>query len=309
MKKLFTFFTAVCMLIVAPLTGCKANHTETGSIQYDENIIQEAIHRNVELIPIYTDPALLPINYEVTHAEKQKYNITIGDETLEIELPEDTTDSDAINWKQNPEEVTKGNVWETLKSAKRKVVAYVNSSQIIRDKEKCIEKINQTPLYYIDSINFEDLGQQSDIPDAFYKDGSIWVLRDSTSSICEWMFTHELIHCLREITNNAGPKLVYHGMIFDEVLTDIICSSLNPEIDDGSESGYARYYDVGYKYLAIWKETAITAYFYGYQDIWNKTGKDEFDVFVYAYHNIDCNELAHDCTIFTLSKWESLYMV
>ena len=91
------------------------------------------------------------------------------------------------------------------------------------------------------------------IPDAFYKDGAIWVFRTCTDSICEWMFTHELIHYLREITNNVEPeKLVYHGMILDEVMTDIICSSLKPKLSVG-ESGYKQYYDVGYQYLNVWK--------------------------------------------------------
>ena len=309
MKKLFTLITAVCMLIIATMTGCTVSTAQTGSIQYDENIIQEAIQRQVDLIPIYTDPSLLPINYQVEHISGRACNVTIGEEVVSVELPPDETDLDSINWKDNPMEVTEGKVWETLKTAKSKVVAYINSSQIIKDKQTCIDKINQTPLYYIDPIDINLLDPNEIMPDAFYKDDAIWVFRNSLDSICEWMFVHEMIHYLREITNNTGKEPVYHGMILDEVITDIICSSLKPKLINGIESGYAQYYDVGYKYLAIWKEAAIEAYFYGYQKLWNITGKDEFDMFVFFYHNMDCNELAHDCTIFTLSKWQSNYMV
>lgn len=309
MKKLFTLITAVCMLIIATMTGCTVSTAQTGSIQYDENIIQEAIQRQVDLIPIYTDPSLLPINYEVHHLSGNIYNVTIGNEVIQLETTGEAPTADGIDWKKNPEEVTIGNVWNTLKTAKEKVVSYISNSEIIQDKETAINKINQAPLYYIDPIDFNQLGQTDNIPDAFYKDGAIWVLRTSTDYICEWMFTHELIHYLREITNNVEPqKLAYRGMIFDEAITDIICSSLKPSISVG-ESGYKRYYDVAYQYLNVWKQNAIKAYFYGYQEIWSKTGKDEFDVFVYTYHNMDISELAHDCTIFALSKWENFYQV
>ena len=101
MKKLFTLITAVCMLIIATMTGCTVSTAQTGSIQYDENIIQEAIQRQVDLIPIYTDPALLPINYEVHHLSGNVYNVTIGNEVIQLETTGEAPTADGIDWKKN----------------------------------------------------------------------------------------------------------------------------------------------------------------------------------------------------------------
>ena len=303
-KVFFLVVSAICILINVILTGC----TTSTTVSYDENIIQKAIQRNVQLTPIYTDPALLPINYEVTKTDGNNYDVVIGSEVVQIEVPPEQSYIDSSVWQNNMAEITEGNIFKIFQTSKDKVVSYIINSQIIdeSDKEFCINQINQTPLYFIDDIDSEQLDPDVFIPDAFYQDNAVWVFRTARESICEWMFTHELLHYLRELTNNVGTNLSYHGMLLDEVMTDIICSSLSPSLN-GHESGYANYYDLGWKYISVWKEEAIKAYFYGYQNLWNKTGKDEFDVFVFLSDNYDYNELAHDCTIFTLSKWESLY--
>ena len=74
MKKIFVWFLfMVSVFANVILTGC----TTSTTVSYDEKIIQKAKQRNVQLTPIYTDPALLPINYQVTKTGGSNYDVVI----------------------------------------------------------------------------------------------------------------------------------------------------------------------------------------------------------------------------------------
>ena len=77
----------------------------------------------------------------------------------------------------------------------------------------------------------------------------------------------------------------YAFNLFNEVLTDMITSTINPQIDKNIQSGYYLYYDLLYPYINLFGKDAIDAYFYGYDNIYKQIEKEEFEFFVILIEN------------------------
>ena len=76
---------------------------------------------------------------------------------------------------------------------------------------------------------------------------------------------------------------------FNDVMTDIITSSLDPELleDELMISGYVPRYWLVYPVLSIFQEEVIKAYWYGGEKFFidEKLDKDEFDLYVLVVAN------------------------
>ena len=80
-------------------------------------------------------------------------------------------------------------------------------------------------------------------------------------------------------------KETYAFDLFNEVITDLVTATMKPKIVNNALSGYSLYYDLLSPYLNLFGIESIEAYYYGYDSIYKKIGKDEFDFFVLVIQN------------------------
>lgn len=227
--------------------------------------------------------------YEVTY-EKGIYKANINGDIQLVKLPEKTSDDIEV---KAIEDINNKEITDIFDSSKTKVLQYVNDSTIISEKKEIAEKFEQL------QIKLADLGE--DTP-ALYKNNVIYIDKGYKTDISEWMICHEMIHFISDITNGGVENEAYGYFLFNEVLTDIITRSLSPDSGENL-SGYLQYYDIVLPYIGIFQEDAIRAYYYGYSDLWQKVGKDEFDFWVYSLENYDSNDIAMICANNFLNKW------
>ena len=102
------------------------------------------------------------------------------------------------------------------------------------------------------------------------------------------MVCHELIHSIAFYTHNVDnlADITYAYSMFNEIMADLITYSINPDINESIESYYKGYYNLLYPYINIFGVDSINAYFYGYDALYSKVGKPEFDFFVVVVENI-----------------------
>jgi len=179
--------------------------------------------------------------------------------------------------------------------AKDSVINYINSSNVLQDKEMLIEEINKinVKVAEMDTVGL-------------YREGTIYISKDVLKYYpevaTEYALAHEYVHALAAITNDGIDNEVYGKNKFNEAITDIITVQLYPN-GSGFESAYADYYYYVLGYIACFKEEALEAYFYGYEDIWESVGRDEFDFFVEMFANAPNNAYAHMCYDALINKW------
>lgn len=184
---------------------------------------------------------------------------------------------------------------DIVDNARNKVINYINSSAILKDKEKLVEGINKisVKVAVMDSIGLTR-------EEAIYIDK--YALESYSDSLIEYALAHEYIHALAAITNGGIDKEVYGRNKLNEAITDIITAKLYPEISE-TNSAYSDYYYYVLGYIACFKEKSLEAYFYGYDDIWERVGKDEFDFFVEMFANAPNNMYAFLCYNAFIIKW------
>lgn len=180
--------------------------------------------------------------------------------------------------------------------SKEMVYNYIENSSILK-KKKDIKK-------YLENLDVKEAIFTDDINDGAYfsdEDDTIYINSDNSEVICEWMIIHELIHAIAYYTHGCNNE-EYAYYIFNEVMTDIITSSFNPDIDSSIQSMYMNYSSLVYPYINLVGQEAIKAYFYGYESIYNKVGRDEFDfyVIVIQHYNEENSEAYYNNLIF---KW------
>lgn len=179
--------------------------------------------------------------------------------------------------------------------ARDSVIKYINASNILKDKEKLIEGINQinVKVAVMDTVGL-------------HREGIVYISKDFLdnfpASASEYALAHEYIHALASITNGGIENEVYGKNKLNEAITDIITLQLYPD-GSGYESIYADYYYYVCGYISCFKEKAIEAYFYGYNDIWQSTGRDEFDFFVEMFGNAPNDTYAHMYCTALIYKW------
>lgn len=245
------------------------------------------------------------IEKDVENANQQgvDFNITvekISKKVYEVEFNGDKQRNEFYDEAQeefNLEQVSElGDEYQSIATkARDSVVKYINTSNILKDKEKLIESINQiqVKVAVMDSVGL-------------HREGTVYISKDFLAnfpaSASEYALAHEYIHALASITNGGIEEEVYGKNKLNEALTDIITVQLYPE-GSGFESGYADYYYYVLGYISCYKEKAVEAYFYGYDDVWESTGRDYFDFFVEMFAKAPYDVYAHMYTTALINKW------
>jgi hypothetical protein len=180
---------------------------------------------------------------------------------------------------------------ELIDLSKARVIAYIQSSEILMDKEYLIERLEEVEVRMA-AINFSGV----------YKNGIIY-LDNSGNKVCVHVITHEYIHALSQITNTAEDfrRMPYAFGILVETITSLIDKEIASSVGCCS-SMYAEHYETFLLYIGIFKKEAIRAYFYGYDILWSFVDKTDFDFFVHALNFADEPERAIYINSF-INKW------
>ena len=159
---------------------------------------------------------------------------------------------------------------------------YIETSSILIDKNNIENYINSL------SIKAADFTDDSAVGAYFSADDSvIYVNNEISEYVCEWMVCHEYIHAIAYFTHGEInlDEVPYAYSLYNEVWTDLLASSMDPEINESIESYYKGYYTLLYPYINIFGDETIKSYFYGYDSMYQKTSKSEFDFFVDVFEN------------------------
>lgn len=289
MKKVKNFLgiiLAITMLML--LTGC----TNASEKSYDTIVLDNASNMTSVLgfDATQDNPFADGTRYfEVSKSSKYEYVIDVNGTEMKVQLPSDTQSSGFI-----PKNIKKisSEYKDIISSSKKIIYKYIKSSTILQDKDGIKE--------YIDKLAIKEA--------TFTKEDDVLYINSNNSSyICEWMIVHEFIHAIAYYTHDCkieNEEYAYNQI--NEVMTDIITSSLNPKIDSSIYSGYSDYYVLVYPYINLVGTKAIEAYFYGYDTIYHSIGKDEFDFFVIVldHYEVENSDVFYNNLMY---KWYATY--
>ena len=167
-----------------------------------------------------------------------------------------------------------------IDKSKKLICKYIDKSTVLQDKERLKQSIKEVEVLEGRSISTDP----NAIASFLDSDGKIYISKEvSEDQIAENVLVHEMVHALAYYTR--GDKFAseeYYGLtLFDEVMTDQIANSMNPEKQKGGwVSGYEAYYQYTLPYIERMGTEAIKAYFYGYDEVEKELGEDEFKVYV-----------------------------
>lgn len=275
-------FFSILLIISILLSMCACT---TFNENYDDEIIQTS---NAMLEEWGLEEGR---TFSVSKDIEEVYHIDINGEELLIKI-EDNTKEGYI--KTNAKEYNS----EVVENSRGKVIDYISTSNILKDKEELIEYINNVPFKIAEYQNKNDTIAEYDL-----KEDTVFINSKNLELVCEAMIVHELIHALCQRTNGGAQNLRYPYATFNEVLTDIITASMNPEIIPGMQSGYMEYYQWIYLYLACVGIEGIEAYFYGYDKILTQIPEEELDIFVESIEQIDSTENALAIVCNCINDW------
>lgn len=269
-------FVAIIVAMLMLLNGCSNTNTES----YDTVILDNAKEVTTQLG--FSDE-----NNNRFITEKRNFNV-IKDKPNEFKVNVNGTKMTVqVISNEEPKELETRNV-KKVSLKEEKICAnsrvlierYVDNSKILKEKEEIKE--------FIKEIEVKEATIDDDSTGAYFsdKDEKIYINRTNAAYVCEWMIVHEYIHAISYYTHGCNIKNEQYAFdLFNEILTDIITSGLNPK--NLANSGYANYYYLVYPYINLFEEKAIDAYFYGYQDIYDSISSDEFEFFVSVIENYD----------------------
>ena len=266
MMKNFIRLFIFSMAIVIILTGC-TNATNSKNdvvdvekieiINYD-SITLEAARVTAETgFDFYSNPFSDGSRYfKVEKKSENDFLIDVNGSKIEVQTPNEQSSSEEYH----PIKVSDvSSKYSIVEKAKQLVYQYIDSSTVLKDKENIKKYIENLPTKEGSFTEEDDVG-------AFFSDtdNCIYINRNNSSIICEWMIVHELIHVISFYTHGCCMEdEEYAYNLFNEILTDIIASSMNPQIIAGVQSTYAMYYGLIYPYINLVGKKAIQAYFYG----------------------------------------------
>jgi len=291
MKKIFSILLIISIAI--SMCACTSNNN------IDDDIIKTS-NKNIDDEIIETSNKLLEEwgleegrTFSVVIDDQDIYHIDINGYELLVTLEEP----------ENFEETTVANVGECdskvlsiVKKSKEIIINYIDTSNILKDKEELKQYINDIPVKMADlSID------AAAIHDAVSE--TIFVSYQHLEAICEWMIVHELVHALCQKTNGGIENERYALNTFTEVLTDIITKGMEPKITSGIESTYSIYYNWVYLYLGCLGIDGIEAYFYGYDEILKRIPEAELDIFVEAFEQVEYSEDAIIVVCNCINDW------
>ena len=269
-KKIF-FMVLAFTLILTSCNGANENYNSYEIDSYESIIINKGIET---LEKIDTVPGR---SYSVVK-NGNEYIANFNGDIQVFEIMEYDISEIYIN---NISDVNDKKIIDMINTSLEKVICYIKKSDILNEKEEIIEYIKNIPIKMGD---FES--------PAMYKDNCIYISNLSINYICEWMLVHEYIHALAEFTNKGIENEKYSNSMYNETITDIITESLGAKIPNEISSKYIYYYgETVYLFIGCMKEDVIKAYFYGYENLYEKVDENEMDLFVHSIDNIN-NEIA-----------------
>ena len=275
MKKLKGLL-CVSLAILLTCTGCTA-HT-----QYDTILLDTAakVTTDLEFNDRETNPFLGGNRvFTVDKISDYDFSVDVNGTKMEIQLPDNTDSSPYLPTKVK--DVSSNESKKIFSQSQKLIYDYIESSTILTDKTEIKS--------YISALKLKEAIFTEDIWVGAYfspEDNTIYINKSNVSHICEWMIVHELVHAISYYTHGCDiTKEAYAYDIFNEVLTDMITASLEPQVDSSIQSGYAMYYDLLYPYMNLLGAESIKAYFYGYDTVFKKINPDEFDFFVIVIEN------------------------
>lgn len=286
MKRIACLMLAVICMFSLIACGAKETNYEQSLFEASDEI-REYIEKDVA----NAKQQGVDFNIAVNRISKNVYEVTFNGDKQKNEFYEESQEE--FNLEQVCELDSKYQSIAT--KARDSVIKYINTSNILKDKEKLIESINQiqVKVAIMDSVGL-------------HREGTVYISKDFLAnfpaSASEYALAHEYIHALAAITNNGVDNEVYGKNQLNEAITDIITVQLYPE-GSGFESAYSDYYYYVLGYISCFKEKAVEAYFYGYDDIWESTGRDDFDFFVEMFAKAPYDVYAHMYTTALINKW------
>ncbi|MBQ7410671.1 MAG: hypothetical protein IJW20_04750 [Clostridia bacterium] len=168
-----------------------------------------------------------------------------------------------------------------IASAKERIYKLIDDYSIFSDKDFLKECVKNVNFYLVKDSDFFSIPDTQDELVAQFYEGSIYVNKEKQDYFFEHTATHELIHLLRHLTHygntNWSADVPYAGMPFDEGMTEILTYSTNAHIPSNI-NGYKHYTPNIYRYLNLFKEDALKAYFYGYDEFFEKYGGETFKI-------------------------------
>lgn len=273
MKKIFSILLVICMAI--SICSCSSNDNVDNSYN---NIDEEIIAKSKTMLEEWGLEK--GRTFSVVIDDQDIYHIDINGYELLVELREPSCTEEII-----PTNVGECNseVLGIVKASKEKIINYINTSNILKDKEELKKYINNIPVKMAD-LSDDTAAMHEAVSD------TIFINNLHFEAICEWMIVHELVHALCQKTNGGIENERYPFNLFNEVLTDIITAGMEPAIIASIESSYSLYYDWVYLYLGCVGIKGIEAYFYGYDKILSIIPEAELDIFVQAFEQIGYSE-------------------
>lgn len=213
--------------------------------------------------------------FNVNRTSVNEFSVDVNGTEMIIRIPE------SQNKEYEPENKKSINN-DLIRQSKEKINSYIEKSKILKDKKDIMK--------YIESIEVKNATFSDDVTTGAYfsyKDNTLYINKENEQYICEWMIIHEYIHAISYFTHNCDINNERYAFnLFNEVMTDLIASTLEPGLSDGIISGYSDYYSIVYPYISLFGEEVINAYFYGYENIFEKTSEEEFDFFVIVIENM-----------------------
>lgn len=278
MKKFLSILLAICVVI--SMCACTSKNVDEKIIETSNVMLEEWEFEEGRTFSVVLD------DQDIYHIDINGYELLVR-----LNEPEETEESTISNITECDSKVAR-----IVKKSKEKVIDYIESSNVLKDKEELKEYINNIP------VKMADLSSNA----AAVHEGvsnTIFINMCDREAVCEWMIVHEHVHALAQKTNGGVENERYLFNIFNEVLTDIITAGMKPKMISGIESSYSLYYDWVYLYLGCVGIKGIEAYFYGYDEILSIIPEAELDIFVEAFEQVEYSEEAIIVVCNCINHW------
>lgn len=306
---LSTAILMICLITYSCADTTKINQ----NVNYEDKLIEEANQfddiiftcnvDNVEYDPDIMENGVYSIFYDGGHIPYQYQGGDFWAEQKDLEtLNEETVFTDFSEREA-----------KIIQSARNLVSKYIEDSDILNDKEWLIQKIQSVPFYKYTDTTHQELLSSFDAA-AVHMGIGIYCNAAFSDYFCEYTVVHELIHHLRYLTSGESLYNEYYFAInFDEAMTDTIAYTMNPKLYDKRDMlcGYMFMHDPIYRYISVFEEDALEAYFYGYDEFFEKYGgetfKIEHDLFAVMMQTYDRNINSNMLCEGLFKSWEARY--
>lgn len=281
LKKLF----CVMVSLVSMISTTTVQAVSPNLSSYDSAIINMAdtyadstAYANIDLNPF--TQANGGRYFTVKEPEKDHFEVDVNGTPMTVIISQNNSVEDFEP--RNIFELDSENIIDIIESSQEKIEDYIDESSILKDKDGIKN--------YILSLDIKE-AEFTDNPNvgAYFSetDSMIYINRDNSNYVCEWMVSHEYMHAIAFYTHGEKEldDVPYAYSLYNEVWTDLLTCSLEPSINESVESYYKAYYALIYPYINIFNEDSIEAYFYGYDFIYSKISKPELDFFVAVLEN------------------------